>query len=97
MQTKSLLSEAALAVSRQGINTTLISENDKHPRAHLNHYEKRRSPMQIHSSNKSVLLEGEPEASVTSFSFAVSPSQKPLFIQAVYTSMLVRHLVSAWE
>jgi len=35
--------------------------------------------------------------SQTSFSFAVSPSQKPLFIQSVYLALTVRHLITSWE
>ena len=59
---------------------TVFSDNglDK-PSQRLNHYEKRRkSPVLRGSSKASLHLEAD--ASQTSFSFAVSPSQKPLFV-----------------
>jgi len=52
--------------------------------------------MQV-TSSKNNSLQLDADQSQSSFSFAVSPSQKPLFLQSVYLSMLTRHLVSTWE
>ena len=37
------------------------------------------------------------DTSQASISFAVSPSQKPLLIQAVFNALLAKHLISSWE
>jgi len=68
----------------------------KTPPGHLTLFQKQVSSPVPRSSNNDMQF-AEVDVSQTSFSFAVSPSQKPLLIQAVYTAMLVRHLVSSWE
>ena len=42
----------------------------------------------------SILLEDNSQSSV---SFAVSPSQKPLLIQAVFNALTIKHLVGSLE
>ena len=39
----------------------------------------------------------EADGSQSSFSFAVTPSQKPLFIQSVYLASLIRKLLNSWQ
>lgn len=42
-------------------------------------------------------LQLDNDVSQTSVSFAVSPSQKPILIQAVFSALLVKTLISSWE
>ena len=80
-------------------NTTVYTDvNVDKQSIKLNHFDKKRlSPMHVIGSCQTKSLNLEADGSQSSFSFAVSPSQKPVFIQSVYLALLVRHLLSKWD